>query len=139
MRLSHTIPLVPLLFTQFPFVPLLFVGFSKLASPSSNIGLFMQLLSNRGGCPYRNPKFTFQKALSASIRFSQCLCKNCASQIRRSSEAATQVGMAAVLSERVLDQNGPNDHFGQNDLIPNWILAFRTKMDQNGPFWSILA
>ena len=21
-------------------------------------------------------------------------------------------------------QNGPNDHFGQNDLIPNWILAF---------------
>ena len=21
-------------------------------------------------------------------------------------------------------QNGPNDHFGQNDLIPNWISAF---------------
>ena len=21
-------------------------------------------------------------------------------------------------------QNGPNDHFGQNDPIPNWILAF---------------
>ena len=38
-------------------------------------------------------------------------------------------------------QNGPNDHFGQNDLIPNWILAFArpkwTKMDQNGAFWSI--
>ena len=36
-------------------------------------------------------------------------------------------------------QNGPNDHFGQNDLIPNWILAFArpkwTKMDQNVPFW----
>ena len=33
-------------------------------------------------------------------------------------------------------QNGPNDHFGQNDLIPNWILAFArpAKMDQNGPF-----
>ena len=34
-----------------------------------------------------------------------------------------------------MDQNGPNDHFGQNDLIPNWVLAFarpkRTKMS----FW----
>ena len=28
--------------------------------------------------------------------------------------------------------NGPNDHFGQNGLIPNWILAFAT------PKWSIL-
>ena len=27
-------------------------------------------------------------------------------------------------------QNGPNDHFGQNDLIPNRILAFGR---QNGP------
>ena len=45
--------------------------------------------------------------------------------------------MAAVLSGSVLDldQNGPNDHFGQNGLIPNWILASR---DQNGPKWSIL-
>ena len=47
--------------------------------------------------------------------------------------------MAAVLSESVLDQNGPNDHFGRNDLIPNWILAFArpkwTKIVQNGPFW----
>ena len=45
--------------------------------------------------------------------------------------------MAAVLSEGV-DQNGPNDHFGQNDL-PNWILAFArpkwTKMVHFGPFW----
>ena len=36
-------------------------------------------------------------------------------------------------------QNGPNDHFGQNDLIPNWILAFArpkwTKMVHFGPFW----
>ena len=32
-------------------------------------------------------------------------------------------------------QNGPKDHFGQNDLIPNWILAFAR---QNGPKWSIL-
>ena len=32
-------------------------------------------------------------------------------------------------------QNGANDHFGQNDLIPNRILAFKTTMDQNGPFW----
>ena len=36
-------------------------------------------------------------------------------------------------------QNGPNDHFGQNDLIPNWILAFArpkwTKMVHVGPFW----
>ena len=51
--------------------------------------------------------------------------------------------MAAVLSESVLDQkkvqNGPNDHFGQNDLIPNWIFAFArpkwTKMVYFGPFW----
>ena len=27
-------------------------------------------------------------------------------------------------------QHGPNDHFGRNDLIPNWILAFAR------PFWS---
>ena len=33
-------------------------------------------------------------------------------------------GMAAVLSESVLDQHCPNDHFGQHDLIPNWIFAF---------------
>ena len=36
-------------------------------------------------------------------------------------------------------QNGPNDHFGQNDLIPNRILAFArpkwTKMVHFGPFW----
>ena len=32
--------------------------------------------------------------------------------------------MAAALSEDVLDQNGQNDHFGQNDLVPNWILTF---------------
>ena len=36
-------------------------------------------------------------------------------------------------------QSGPNDHFGQNDLIPNRILAFArpkwTKMVQFGPFW----
>ena len=45
--------------------------------------------------------------------------------------------MAAVLSESVLDQNGPNDHFGQNDLIPNWILfsIWWTKMAHFGPFW----
>ena len=44
--------------------------------------------------------------------------------------------MAAVLSENVLDQNGqngPNYHFGQNDLILNWILTFAR------PKWSILA
>ena len=38
-----------------------------------------------------------------------------------------------------MDQNGPNDHFGQNGLIPNWILAFArpkwTKMVHFGPFW----
>ena len=48
--------------------------------------------------------------------------------------------MAAVLSESVLDQNGPNDHFGQNDLTPNRILAFArpkwTKMVHFGPFRS---
>ena len=51
-------------------------------------------------------------------------------------------GVATVLSESVLDQNGPkcspNDHFGQNDLIRNWILAFNgpkwTKMVHFGPF-----
>ena len=36
-------------------------------------------------------------------------------------------------------QNGPNDHFGRNGLIPNWILAFAkpkwTKMVYFGPFW----
>ena len=39
-----------------------------------------------------------------------------------------------------MDQNGPNHHFGQNDLIPNWILAFArpkwTKMVHFGPFRS---
>ena len=49
--------------------------------------------------------------------------------------------MAAVLSESVLDQNGPNNHFGQNDLIPNRILAFArpkwTKMVHFGPFRSV--
>ena len=38
-----------------------------------------------------------------------------------------------------MDQNGPNDHFGPNGLIPNWILAFArpkwTKMVHFGPFW----
>ena len=47
--------------------------------------------------------------------------------------------MAAVLSESVLDQDGPNDHFGQNKLIPNRILAFArpkwTKMVHFGPLW----
>ena len=32
-------------------------------------------------------------------------------------------------------QDGPNGQFGQNPLIPNWILHSR---DQNGPKWSIL-
>ena len=34
-------------------------------------------------------------------------------------------------------QNGPNDHFGQNYLIPNWILfsTCETKMVHLGPFW----
>ena len=36
-------------------------------------------------------------------------------------------------------QHGPNDHFGQNDLIPNRILAFArpkwTKIVHFGPFW----
>ena len=36
-------------------------------------------------------------------------------------------------------QSGPNDHFGQNDLIPNWILAFGrpkwTKTVHFAPFW----
>ena len=44
-----------------------------------------------------------------------------------------------MLSESVLDQNGPNDHFGQNDLIPNRILAFTrpkwTKIVHFGPLW----
>ena len=39
-------------------------------------------------------------------------------------------------------QNGPNDHFGQNALIPNWILAFArpkwTKMVHFGLRRSIL-
>ena len=37
-------------------------------------------------------------------------------------------GVAAVLYKSVLDQNGPNDHFGQHYLIPNRSLA------QDGPF-----
>ena len=39
-------------------------------------------------------------------------------------------------------QNGPNDHFGQNDLVPNWILAFTrpkwTKMVHFGRKGTIL-
>ena len=53
--------------------------------------------------------------------------------------------MAAVLSESVLDQNGPKwskYHFGQNYLIPNYISAFArpkwTKTVHFGLFWSIL-
>ena len=38
-------------------------------------------------------------------------------------------------------QNGPNDHFGRNDLIPNRILAFArpkwTKMVHFGPLWPV--
>ena len=38
-------------------------------------------------------------------------------------------------------QNGPNDHFGQNDLILNWNLAFArpkwSKMVHFGPFWQV--
>ena len=38
-------------------------------------------------------------------------------------------------------QNGPNDQFGRNDLIPNWILAFArpkwTKMVHFGAFRSV--
>ena len=46
--------------------------------------------------------------------------------------------MAAVLSESVLDQNGPNDRFGQSDLNSELDFSIReTKLDQNGPFWSI--
>ena len=48
--------------------------------------------------------------------------------------------MAAVLSESVLDQNGPNDHFGP--FWPYSELEFsirETKIDQNGPKWTILA
>ena len=47
--------------------------------------------------------------------------------------------MAAVPSGSVLDQNGPSDHFGQNDLIPNRILnlaSARPKWTKKkGPFW----
>ena len=36
-------------------------------------------------------------------------------------------------------QDGPNDHFGQNDLITNWISASAgpkwTKMAHFGPLW----
>ena len=36
-------------------------------------------------------------------------------------------------------RNGQDDHFGQNDLVPNRILVFArpkwTKMPQFGPFW----
>ena len=41
--------------------------------------------------------------------------------------------MAAVLSESVLDRNGPNNHFGQIYLIQNRILAFARP--NFGPFW----
>ena len=37
-------------------------------------------------------------------------------------------------------ENGQNDRFGQNDLIPNWILAFARltwiNMVHFGPFWT---
>ena len=46
---------------------------------------------------------------------------------------------ATKLCIYLMDQNGPHDHFGQNGLIPNWILAFAspkwTKMVHFGPFW----
>ena len=44
-------------------------------------------------------------------------------------------GVTTVLSESVLDQNGQNDRFGQNDLFQTGFGIRETKMDQNGPFW----
>ena len=44
-------------------------------------------------------------------------------------------GVAAVLSKSVLDQNGPDDHFGQTALFQTGVWHYR---DQNGPKWSIL-
>ena len=51
-------------------------------------------------------------------------------------------GVAAVLPESVLDQNGHLGHFVQNDLRQNWFLAFArpkwTKMVHFGLMRSIL-
>ena len=51
--------------------------------------------------------------------------------------------MAAVLSESVLDQNGPKwckRPFWPKCPYSELDFSIReTKMDQNGPFWSILA
>ena len=59
--------------------------------------------------------------------------------IQRENPRTCRYLAAAVLSESVLGQNGPNDHFGQNDQIPNQILAFAgpkwTKMLHFGAFW----
>ena len=44
--------------------------------------------------------------------------------------------MAAVLSESVLDQNGPNDNFGQNDLFSEPDFGIHeAKMVHFGPIW----
>ena len=66
-------------------------------------------------------------------------------------QTATNKELSAGLADRAwprycrkvywtkMAQNGPNDHFGQNGLIPNWILALarplQAKMVHFGPFW----
>ena len=77
-----------------------------------------------------------QKAVRYSWRVYSLLL--CGGKIALSGPSCSP-GVAAILSETVLDQNGPNDHFGRNDLIPNRILAFArpkwTLLVHFGPFW----
>ena len=49
--------------------------------------------------------------------------------------SAPLYGVAPVLSESALAQNGANDHFGQNDLFRTGFSIRETKMDHFGPFW----
>ena len=41
-------------------------------------------------------------------------------------------GLRVRSGRSTVGRYGRNDHFSQNDLIPNRILAF---VNQNGPFW----
>ena len=44
-----------------------------------------------------------------------------------------------VLPEGVLDQNGPNDHFGQNALIPSPFWPDEVHLGPPTVVWSLLS
>ena len=70
---------------------------------------------------------------------SGCICEQGAESFSRVAQSRDWPRYCRKVYWTKMVQNGPNDHFGQNDLIPNRILAFArpkwTKMVHFGPFW----